>query len=315
MFKAGDLLRSNTNISSPCIDLWEKIPEEIKELLWFTGDVPKVSNHSGFNKIEISFEKGAKYNDHILNDPSTIYFVLPVQVPSNISLVEKLSYSPSYARMNPEQRYIYLTWLQDVTSDIDIGYRFVFYYGLERRLIIGDLEKSFDMITRLRKATGNTSFLTHSANALLFGALKSNDADYLEKLRFLFDDDIWIDIQIITKIFMKEPIEPEEIPRILKAYSVNKRYLNEPVYSEQMRQILIEKYGQSFLTKGILEVEQENKHGLIFANYSFPENIRVFNNFRLPAIDEPLSIIKELHIECHERTKNKLAKLRRKIWD
>ena len=311
MLKVGDLI-PNINIPSQHLDLWEKIPHDVKELLWYTGEIPKPKNHYGFNMLEFSVDKGAKF--HALCEPSTIYFVLPLQVPADNSLVEKLPFMPTYARLNPEQRYVYLTWLQNVTIDIDIGYRFLFYYGLERHIVIGDFEKPFNMIARLRKATSNTSFLSHSANALLYGALKSQDMDYLEKLRFLFDDDIWIDIQIITKVLMKEPIEPYEIPRILKAHTVNKRYLNEKIYAEEMRMLLSERYGQPFLSKGIFEVERNNNYGLVFANNSFPRHIRENKSFALPAIDEPLAIIKDLHGECHERVKKRIAELKKNNW-
>jgi hypothetical protein len=113
---------------------------------------------------------------------------------------------------------------------------------------------------------------------------------------------------------MQEPIEPDEFAKILRAYSVNKRYLNEKEYAEQMRLLLSERYGQSFLTEGILDVGKENKYGLVFANHSFPSHIREYKGFTLPTIDDVLSTVKLLHSECHERTKKKLVKVRKKIY-
>jgi len=309
-----------TTVPSQYSDLWEKIPYETKELLWFTADKPKQSNHTGLHTIELSFNGNnfnVKYNDHVHNDPSTIYFVLPIQVPADISLVEKLPYMPSYIGMNPEQRYVYLTWLQDVSQTIDVGYKFVFYYGLERKLIIGDFEKAFNMIAMLRKTTQNNSFQAYSGNALFYSVMKSGNEEYLEKLRFFFDDDVWYDKQIMLKLFLQEPIEAHEIPKILKGCNVNKRYLGEKIYVEQMREILSEKYGRSFLTRGIMDDDREEKYinsdTPVFANYSFPDNFRVMKNVTHPVLDEPLSIIKELHFECHERTKKNIAKGKQKL--
>jgi hypothetical protein len=269
--------------------------------------------------IDLSFDGknfSTKYNDHVHNDPSTIYFVLPTQVPTDITLVAKLPYMPSYYGMTPEQRFVYLKWLQDVSQEIDVGYKFVFYYGLERKLIIGDFEKAFDMIARLRKTTQNNSFRAYSGNALFYSVIKSGNGDYLEKLRFFFDDDVWYEKQIMLKLFLQEPIEPHEIPNILKGCDVNKRYLDEKIYAEQMNALLSEKYGHSFLTKGIMDNDRNEKYVnsdvQVFANHSFPEKLRIMKNVTHPVLDEPLSIIKELHLECHKRTKKNIAKGKQK---
>jgi len=317
--KIADIKQIITGTKAPSqySDLWEKIPYEIKELLWFTADLPKQSNHTGLNAIELSFFNGAKYIDHIHNDPSTIYFVLPLQIPTDISLVNKLPYMPSYFHMNPEQRYVYLTWLQDISQDIDVGYKFVFYYGLERKLIIGDFDKAFDMILRLRKNTDNNSFQAYSSNALFYSVMKKGDGDYLDRLRFFFEDGMWTDKQIMLKLFIQEPIEPHELPKILKAHSVNKRYLDEKIYVDQMSLLLSEKYGHSFLSpQDILDEENDKNYAenevTVFANYSLPSDVRIIKKIVLPVLDKPISMFIELHNECHERTKKKLAEIRKK---
>jgi uncharacterized tellurite resistance protein B-like protein len=50
--------------------------------------------------------------------------------------LESLPYWPSYAGMSPEKRHAYLSWLADGARDpsVEIGFAFVFFYGLERRL-------------------------------------------------------------------------------------------------------------------------------------------------------------------------------------
>lgn len=49
-----------------------------------------------------------------------------------------MGYWPSYAEASPEQRRAYLNWLSDGRShpDCDMGYVFLFFYGLERRVIV-----------------------------------------------------------------------------------------------------------------------------------------------------------------------------------
>jgi tellurite resistance protein len=50
----------------------------------------------------------------------------------------QMGYWPSYAEASPEERRAYLHWLSEGRSnpDCDIGYVFLFFYGLERRVIV-----------------------------------------------------------------------------------------------------------------------------------------------------------------------------------
>jgi len=50
----------------------------------------------------------------------------------------QMGYWPSYTEASPEERRAYLNWLSEGRSnpDCDIGYVFLFFYGLERRVIL-----------------------------------------------------------------------------------------------------------------------------------------------------------------------------------
>lgn len=52
--------------------------------------------------------------------------------------VRQMGYWPSYIEASPEERRAYLNWLSGGRSDpdCDIGYVFLFFYGLERRVIV-----------------------------------------------------------------------------------------------------------------------------------------------------------------------------------
>ncbi|MBX2991469.1 MAG: TerB N-terminal domain-containing protein [Bacteroidetes bacterium] len=71
-------------------------------------------------------------------EPSMIDWDLPVHPPSVDVLPRDLGYWPSYNRIAPEDRAMYLAWLAGGRSDpsISIGYVFLFFYGLERRLLV-----------------------------------------------------------------------------------------------------------------------------------------------------------------------------------
>jgi len=78
-------------------------------------------------------------------DASCIATSLKVEKPENTN-VPSLPYWPQYSGLTPAQRWKYLSWLsQGRNNDLDeIGYAFIFFYGLERRAIIE--KKDFDII-------------------------------------------------------------------------------------------------------------------------------------------------------------------------
>ncbi len=70
-------------------------------------------------------------------DPSVINPRLPIaSVHPNLSL-KQMGYWPSYSTTSPEARKAYLSWLAGGRMDpsADIGYVFLFFYGLERRVL------------------------------------------------------------------------------------------------------------------------------------------------------------------------------------
>ena len=90
---------------------------------------------------------------------------------------ETMYYWPSYSYISPRARAAYLTWLEDGRRDesAHIGYVFLFFYGLERRLF-GDLEGNVGHheartivaeIERLIKIYDTNRSFSGYANALL----------------------------------------------------------------------------------------------------------------------------------------------------
>lgn len=73
-------------------------------------------------------------------DPCLVNPTLPVASESNVSERE-FGYWPSYSEITPRARRAYLSWLAEGRRDpeADIGYVFLFFYGLERRVIVDGL--------------------------------------------------------------------------------------------------------------------------------------------------------------------------------
>ncbi len=117
------------------------------------------------------------------DEPSIIYKDLPINKPIDPSIIERPSYYPTYAGLSPEQRWIYLNWLEDITEEVNnIGYVFIYYYGLERHLLIGDFDTAYQEILLLRKIHDNKSFESYSYNALLFSSAYRNRLDIAEQI-------------------------------------------------------------------------------------------------------------------------------------
>lgn len=78
--------------------------------------------------------------------PCLINGLLPVASVGDYR-TRQMGYWPSYAEASPSERRAYLNWLAEGRSnpDCDIGYVFLFFYGLERRIIV---DASADVVVR-----------------------------------------------------------------------------------------------------------------------------------------------------------------------
>lgn len=95
-------------------------------------------------------------------------------------------YWPRYAAISPTARRAYLTWLADGRRDpnANIGYVFLFFYGLERRVLVdvatdaaakSEIQPIVGEIERLRLIYDNNSFLRYSSDLLDFLAAGAVD--------------------------------------------------------------------------------------------------------------------------------------------
>ena len=78
--------------------------------------------------------------DHGINDPCLIDPTKPVAQQGNYT-ERQMGYWPSYSDISSNARRAYLNWLSDGRRDpaADIGFVFLFFYGLERRAIVDAL--------------------------------------------------------------------------------------------------------------------------------------------------------------------------------
>ena len=136
-----------------------------------------------------SIDKGWVYVGSSLQSVYSQYSVEPAlidpsyKVDHQVSTDHKkvdLSYWSSYSEISEQSRATYLTWLSSDRSDpeINIGYVFLYYYGLERR-VLADVDRSAsaraelpiikDEIKRLLKVYGiNSSFNNYAVSLLSY---------------------------------------------------------------------------------------------------------------------------------------------------
>ncbi len=287
--------------------------DKIFKLLWFADG--KFKNYDPEQDNNIIFENELFRITFSFNiEPSLLSGKLRVKQPSSVNVNESIGYYPSYEKLSLEQRWIYLNWLKDIRQQVDIGYIFIYYYGLERHLLYGNYQDAADVILLLRKYHKNNSFQFYSVSALLLAAILHKDEDVLKRTLATSIGNYPNNMFLIAKYLMKKDVTPEEI--ITMASSVgfkNKRYINQ--YPDMFKDMLFSKLKAEF-GKGVypvynLDAEFEFKDELVFANMSLPPNTR---SPSLPAIiDNPVfkDSIMQLLSSTHAELKEKLAQMRK----
>lgn len=310
--------KKTKTVSTTKNDLVVAIQNQIPNLdLLYISDLP-TKDIPSFGQgivIDIVFENGIpQIKEEKKLDPSTIFRTLPISKPNSIDNVEGLPYWPSYATMQPEQKFLYLTWLNDVTQPIDMGYVFVYYYGLERQLLFRNFEKAFNEIIKLRRYHKNKSFQKYSENALIFSCFYNERLDLL--LKDYGDASLhrFSNIQLEFAFRNKLNLSVQNIISVFKEMKLYKTLLNgyEDLFKECVLKILRTEYQNEFFPLDKFDISKaKEKKEQGFANYSFPEELR------LPIVKDILNF-KEFKTEVtkifnfsYEDFKNEKALLRK----
>ncbi len=156
--------------------------EDIAPLMWW-ADGP----YKNFKKCTdiLSFNLGGHSYTINLTDraePSLVFTELPIRIDVTAASTERPPYYPQYAGLTNEQRGVYWQFLRDpYCGSFEIGYVFLFYYGLERHLLCGNAEAAFEVILKLREVYPNESFQTYSAHAIIMSCLIRRRPDLLQR--------------------------------------------------------------------------------------------------------------------------------------
>lgn len=303
LFKRDTNSKSKKGLGKNRLDIYTRdIPSEVKELLFISKE-RTVWNKSRYSKngITISFQTNNNF------EPSEIVTILPV----TSGAVTPLGYYPSYYEMTPEQRGKYLSFLTDISKPIDIGYVFVFYYGLERNIFLNQyITESVNMISKLQKYHTNKSFLSYSNDALIYAAMKTKDSSILYKLDL---NCLSPELLFLVKGALIGSFSTEDLMRFSKATGfTNQRYIkSEPdLFSEKLQHLIQVRYGlENYELDKNVQLDTKETIRLMLANISIPEREFEYPNLLLNS--QIQSDIYFLIKEAHAETKAELAKIRK----
>lgn len=291
------------------------IPEKIRNLLWIADG--KYKNYNPDDNKKVLFENELFRIEYFgcPVEASAIFTSLPVSFKTRSDPKDSIGYFPTYRSLSPGQRWTYLEWLCDIQKPIDVGYVFIFYYGLERRLIYGDYKEAINTILLLRQHHKNNSFQFYSNNSMIMSAILHKDKNILLKILDNIEDGSYHgNLLLIAKYLMKLGLSEKEI--ISLSYNVgfkNQRYVkNYPdLFKEKIKSLLSSEFGTNTLPFYDLETKFNSKEEIVFANISFPHEVR--SPFLPSIIDNEAfkaSILKILSAS-HDSLKTDLAEIRK----
>lgn len=312
-----DIEIKDTTHSKDLIPFFEipTIPEKIRNLLWIADG--KYKNYTPDENKSILFEnKLFKIECTTYSvEPSLIFTSLPISFRTRSNPKDRIGYFPTYQSLSPGERWTYLEWLCNMQKPIDIGYVFIFYYGLERHLIYGNYKEAIDTILYLRHYHKNNSFKSYSNNALIMSAILHKDKESLIKiLEDIEGGSCNGNLLLVAKYLLRIGLSESEVISLShKVEFKNQRYLksHSDLFKEKTRSLLCSEFGTNALPFYELEAKFNSKKELVFANISFPPEVR---SPTLPSIIDndsfKTTIYKILSIS-HELLKTDLAKMRK----
>jgi hypothetical protein len=296
---------------------------DICELLWI-ADGP-MKNYDLGNPVDFGFNiNNTRFSASVLSgeEPSLIYTTMPISEPLYKDSIPKPPYYPTYSGLSPEQKWMYLQFLNNpFDASNDIGYVFIYYYGLERYLLTSKSAKAFDMIMQLRSAYDNNSFLNYSESTLACYCLGKRDLSLANRLLLSLDSmhkHMDIVLFLALKYSCRIDLSAEDIMKYHKSFRfTNERYIkNEPkMFLAYLRENIKSKYSSGGIDLGryfsdiiIMNLRSENIP--VFANITIKNRTANIPNLLsyAPFTADVISLLNK----THENVKAALAMQRKK---
>lgn len=175
-----------------------------------------------------------------------------------------LGYWPSYKEITPDQRANYLAWMASGrTSELkDVGYIFIFFYGLENRLLVEGRDKEIilEEVKRLLKLYGHMSgsLRGYLGDFLLYNSIEENlenlNLEAIESLREYAHQEKINATRLAWYYIKNKPIPAKEVINIVRGHSDSKRSVVTIRIPETLEKLFTLKYNQKYPTGVVLKV-------------------------------------------------------------
>lgn len=177
-------------------------------LIWVGGSLPRRNDRAR--------------NENCLIDPT-----LTVATKRDLS-GQYMPYWPSYSEIHPWSRRAYLDWLAGPRSDPEtyIGYVFLYFYGLERRLMLDEGADDRDVIRGeverlLAVYGGNHSFRRYASDLLSAVGVRQRGADVTPEINHdIAGYEVPLDVKIALGARVRDgsPIEPDLLLALVRTH-------------------------------------------------------------------------------------------------
>jgi hypothetical protein len=295
-----------------------RIPEPTRSMLFTTDeDTSKIQDALGIS-VTINLDPNTGNSSvsteekSFFSEPSLIWTKLSIK-PNNW-LEDKAMYWPSYSAFDPEHRYQYLRWLRDIEKPTNLSYVFLYFYGLERHMLIGNYDGAVDEILRLIKSHTKPSFRSYATTSLITASIIRGRLDIIERAPFLLEEEV--DEALALRIKVGTSMTAEDVISIAsKVGFTNKRYikLHPKMFNRNLTKVISDfekKHGNILSIFNLDEFKKEDAQ--VFANMSIPEKYRTA---KIPVILDNKRFKSAMFgalSEAHRRTKIELHPINKK---
>ena len=212
-----------------------------------------------------------------MDEPSAIDISAPIDLtPDKSDFISDIGYYPSYSKLSPKQRTVYLGWLQNIRDPIPIGYVFIFYYGLERFLFTEKYELAFQMMENLRKYHENGSLFAYSADAMIVCCFLHNRLDLIKRIDL---DKTSQELFLYIKGYLAGGLSARELMETCRRWNfTNTRYIKKypDLFEAELKSVLSERFDAPLFPLTHADyMRAKQTFQIVLANPSLPYDTRL----------------------------------------
>lgn len=248
------------------------------------------------------------------DEPSFINLKLPIDAETEYN-TKQMWYWPRYSQISPKARGAYLKWLESGKCDpkADIGFVFLYFYGIERRVLV-DLAESessserVEIVNELERLISiygsiSRSFKMYCSRLLDYAQASTYEGNLYNQPLPNYEDSIEIPLhlRILIGQCMKDGI-PLTV-EIVKAWILHDPTIEKGTYSQKNRSEFLsifevlfkEKYGSGLLIPACAtRLKYEYKPASAGFNINKPLKLTFSNIPDIKAVTAPLKKIQEI---------------------